>query len=218
MANKIFKDSMMNRNASKNIPTMETEKVGEELQTFDNSEAEVLSIESEELSLGDLEEVVEEAVEENAVEVLEVELPEIPASMTIEEDSTVTPELKVQEEKVEVVKEVEVVEAPSEAVEEVETVEVLQNSSLSLPVGQLEDKVVKFVCKNVCEFLKEEYISDMYTKEFSGNLFQKYLDGINDSNLLLKELLKECVEKDVKDPYLGELTSDVINFMIEGLV
>lgn len=89
-----------------------------------------------------------------------------------------------------------------------------KNISHDSDVDILAENILNCVCRNTIKFLSNNYISKIYTEEFTKKLFNGFLNGeIDNSNPLLVELIKECSNSDVEDPYLGELTKDVLNFI-----
>lgn len=78
----------------------------------------------------------------------------------------------------------------------------------------LSSKILDCVCKNTIKNLSSNYKSQMYTKEYTEKLFNDYLNGkINASNPLFEQLILECIESNVIDVYLGDLTKDILNYI-----
>lgn len=77
-------------------------------------------------------------------------------------------------------------------------------------------KVLRYVCIKLIKNLLENYKSKMYTSEYTEKLFKQYIDGeVNSSNPLFKELISECIESNAIDPYLNDLTIDVLQYIKE---
>ena len=82
---------------------------------------------------------------------------------------------------------------------------------------EIGDKVLQFVCEQTINNLKDNHKSNIYTQEFANKLFNNFLDGSMDSsNPLFVELIKECIENEEKDAYLGDLTKEVLNYIINS--
>lgn len=76
------------------------------------------------------------------------------------------------------------------------------------------EKVLNYVCLQTIKNLLETYKSKIYTAEFTEKLFNQYINGeTNASNPLFKELICEAIDSNVNDPYLNELTNDVLNYI-----
>lgn len=81
---------------------------------------------------------------------------------------------------------------------------------------EIFQNIMNYVCKQTISNLKENYISKMYTKEYSELLFNGYLeDNIKNTPLepLFKALILECIENNVEDSYLKEETISVLSFI-----
>jgi len=92
-----------------------------------------------------------------------------------------------------------------------------QNTILSDLNSSVYGEVMQYVCDQTVKNLLETYKSEMYTEKYTTNLFQKYLDReIDYTNPMFKELIEECISKEVTDPYLGELTNKVLTYIKGG--
>lgn len=84
--------------------------------------------------------------------------------------------------------------------------------------SEVANDILTYVCTKTVSYLLENYKSDIYTEDYTASLFKKYIEDrqITSSNSLFRELMLECLSKDVEDPYLGDKTKIVINYIIES--
>lgn len=77
--------------------------------------------------------------------------------------------------------------------------------------SEIGSVILDYVCKCTISNLKESYQSKIYTEEFTKGLFDKYLAGkANSDDPLFKALISECIDNKVEDPYLKDLTIQVL--------
>ena len=92
-----------------------------------------------------------------------------------------------------------------------------QKRNVELDEDHIAFKVLDYVCKRTIEKLKENYNSQIYTKEYMCKLMEDYVNGKTDSsNPLFKQLMLECIENADNDEYLGDLTKDVLEYISEN--
>ena len=125
------------------------------------------------------------------------------------------PKAIVIEEHKEEVKEIEKVEDIPEIPEvPTNTVETTQNYEVNYNGADTYSKVLNYVCNKTIQFLLENHKSKIYTADFAGKLFNDYLNGkIDATNPLFEELIGECLREGIKDPYLGDLTEEVLIYI-----
>lgn len=97
----------------------------------------------------------------------------------------------------------------------------LKSKSVSMDGYSDDDiakKILAFVCKSTILGLINTHKSEIYTKEYAVRLMQDYVEGKTSSseNPLFKQLIVECVNANVSDPYLGEMTNLVLNYILEN--
>lgn len=83
-----------------------------------------------------------------------------------------------------------------------------------LLINEVSKKVLAYVCLETVKHLLENYSSEMYTEKYTKKLFESYINGtLDSSNILFGELISEVIESDFNDPYLNDLTKDVLEFI-----
>jgi hypothetical protein len=91
------------------------------------------------------------------------------------------------------------------------------NEYADVDMDEVAETVLDFVCKSTVKHLIESYTSKIYTKEYAVELMQGYVDGSIDSqNPLFKQLVLECIQSKVEDPYLKGMTELVLNYIMEN--
>lgn len=96
----------------------------------------------------------------------------------------------------------------------------IKNDDIKLPLisdnNVVSNKILNYVCIKTINNLLDSYKSKMYTEEYTKKLFNQYINcEIDSSNPLFKELITECIENNVVDEYLNDLTIDVLNYIKE---
>lgn len=81
--------------------------------------------------------------------------------------------------------------------------------------NSIELEVLGYVCNQTINNLINTYKSKIYTDAYVKELFSNYINGKTDSsNPLFRQLIIECVQEKVSDPYLGDdLTIKVLNYI-----
>ena len=108
--------------------------------------------------------------------------------------------------------------------EKVESGEIITNdeffAKLETDTDNVQDihitlSTLDYVCKRSMENLLQTYESDIYAPKYAKSLFNQYIQGETDyTNPLFQELMKEVVEKNTEDPYLGaEHSLEVFKFI-----
>ena len=79
--------------------------------------------------------------------------------------------------------------------------------------------ILNFVCKKLIISITDDYESKIYTKEFASDLLNKFIAGkIDSQDSFLQALLQEAKNKEIKNEFLGEVTSDILSYLLEHKV
>lgn len=122
------------------------------------------------------------------------------------------------------------IEEEEESEKEIETIQKEQNSinidketqndsseqQQQCSNDDVAQKILTYVRIQTIINLANSYKSDIYTENFTSSLFESYIEGhMNPQDPLFKELITECINNKVQDPYLKENTELVLKSIIE---
>lgn len=72
-----------------------------------------------------------------------------------------------------------------------------------------------FVAKKTVMLMKESFKTEIYTEEYKKHLCDEYINN-NECTLFFEELIKEAIDKEYEDEYLGSFTRILLEDIIDN--
>lgn len=87
----------------------------------------------------------------------------------------------------------------------------------NLDVSPIEKKIIDVVCNNTLNTLiNAPFESEVFAPSYKNKLLNGFRDGsISVNDPFFKKLIEEFIQKGYTDPYLGNLTTEILKYIIE---